>query len=74
MCGRGSGPRPSSSRGVGSCGSGRLGALNGLVADIPAPVLGQLIGYSPNIIAEHARTQGVDWATYAALKSRETNH
>jgi hypothetical protein len=50
---------------------GRLGALNGLVADIPAPILGQLIGYSPNIIAEHARAQGVDWANYAALKSRE---
>jgi len=53
---------------------GRLGALNALVAEIPAPVLGQLIGYSPNIIAEHARAQGVDWATCAALKSRETNH
>lgn len=50
---------------------GRVGALNGLVADIPAPILGQLIGYSPNIIAEHARAQGVDWAAYAALKSRE---
>jgi hypothetical protein len=50
---------------------GRLSALNGLVAEIPAPILGQLIGYSPNIIAEHARSQGVEWAAYAALKSRE---
>lgn len=52
---------------------GRLGALNGLVAEIPAPILGQLIGYSPNIIAEHARAQGTDWASYAALKSRALN-
>jgi hypothetical protein len=50
---------------------GRLSALNGLVADIPAPILGQLIGYSPNIIADHARAQGADWAAYAALKSRQ---
>jgi hypothetical protein len=51
--------------------SGRLSALNSLVADIPAPILCQLIGYSPNIIAEHARAQGVNWASYAALKSRD---
>lgn len=50
---------------------GRLAALNSLVAEVPAPVLGQLIGYSPTIIAAHASAQAVDWASYAALKSRD---
>jgi len=50
---------------------GRLAALNSLVSQVPAPVLGQLIGYSPTIIAAHALAQGVDWASYAALKSRD---
>ena len=49
----------------------RLVAAGQDVVDVPAPILGQLIGYSPNIIAEHARAQGTDWAAYAALKSRE---
>lgn len=50
---------------------GRLAALNHLVAEIPAPVLAKLIGYSPNVVAQHAVHQRVDWASYAALKSRE---
>lgn len=49
---------------------GRLAALKDLVAQVPAPVLGQLIGYGPTIIAQHASAQAVDWASYAALKSR----
>ena len=53
---------------------GRLAALNSLVAQVPGPVLGQLIGYSATIIAQHASAQGVDWASYAALKSRERAH
>jgi hypothetical protein len=36
----------------------RFGALNGLVVDIPAPTSGQVIGNSPNVVAEHARAQG----------------
>ena len=50
---------------------GRLAALNHLVAEIPAPVLAKLIGYSPNQVAQHAVNQRVDWARYAALKARE---
>jgi hypothetical protein len=50
---------------------GRLAALNHLVAEIPAPVLAKLIGYSPNQVAQHAVNQRVDWARYAALEARE---
>jgi hypothetical protein len=50
---------------------GRLGALKQLVAEVPAPVLGELIGYKPRIVAKHAMDQAVDWNAYAALKARD---
>lgn len=53
---------------------GRLAALHNLVAQVPGPVLGPLIGYGATVIAQHASAQGVDWNSYAALKSRQRGH
>ena len=50
---------------------GRLGALKQLVSDVPAPVLGELIGYSPRIVAKHSVDQAIDWNNYAGLKARD---
>jgi hypothetical protein len=50
---------------------GRLAALKQLVSDVPAPVLGELIGYSPRIVARHAVDQAIDWNNYAGLKARD---
>ncbi len=50
---------------------GRLAAVKQLVSDVPAPVLGELIGYSPRIVARHAVDQAIDWNNYAGLKARD---
>ena len=56
---------------LGVTGLGRLAALKQLVSDVPAPVLGELIGDSPRIVARHAVDQAIDWNNYAGLKARD---
>jgi hypothetical protein len=34
-------------------------------------VLGELIGYSPRIVARHAVDPAIDWNNYAGLKARD---
>ena len=58
-------------RTVDGTGLGRLAALKQLVTDVPAPVLGELIGYSPRIVAKHTVDQAIDWNNYVGLKARD---
>ena len=48
----------------------RVAALHDLIREIPAPVLGHLIGYNPNFIADRAATLAVPYATYPQLRQR----
>lgn len=50
---------------------GRLAAFHQLVAEIPAPVLAELLGYNAKVVAERAAELATDWAGYPALKSRK---
>lgn len=49
---------------------GRKAALFQLAADMPAPVLGELIGISNNNAAQWARLASRDWRSYIADRSR----
>lgn len=49
---------------------GRKAALFQLAADMPAPVLGELIGISNNNAADWARLAARDWRSYIADRSR----
>lgn len=49
---------------------GRKAALFQLAADVPAPVLGELIGISNNNAAEWARLAARDWRNYIADRAR----
>ena len=49
---------------------GRKAALLQLAADVPAPVLGELIGISDNNAAEWARLASRDWRNYIANRAR----
>ncbi|HZW44291.1 MAG TPA: hypothetical protein VFF32_07865 [Dermatophilaceae bacterium] len=51
---------------------GRKATLFQLAADIPAPVLGELIGVSNNNAAAWARLASRDWRSYIADRSRGT--
>ena len=55
-------------RTVDGTGLGRLAALKQLVTDVPAPVLGELIGYSPRIVARHAVDQASTGTTTPGSK------
>jgi hypothetical protein len=49
---------------------GRKATLLQLAADVPAPVLGELIGISDNNAAEWARLASRDWRSYIADRAR----
>lgn len=49
---------------------GRKAALFQLAADMPAPVLGELIGISNNNAAQWARLASRDWRSYIAERAR----
>lgn len=49
---------------------GRKAALFQLAADVPAPVLGELVGISDNNAADWARLASRDWRSYIADRSR----
>lgn len=49
---------------------GRKATLLQLAADIPAPVLGELLGFSNNNAAEWARLAARDWREYIADRAR----
>lgn len=57
---------------LGVTAAGRQAAMHQLVADVPAPLLAEAIGYHPQTTAKRAVEQGTDWAAYAALKARQT--
>jgi hypothetical protein len=49
---------------------GRKATLFQLAADVPAAVLGELIGISANNAAKWARLAARDWRTYVAERAR----
>ena len=51
----------------------RVGAFHDLVQHIASPVLADLIGYNPNVIAKRATTLGAPWDTYASLRNTTTH-
>jgi len=57
---------------VGVTAAGRQAAMHQLVAEVPAPLLAEALGYHPQTTARRAAEQGTDWAAYAALKARQT--
>lgn len=58
---------------LGVTSASRQAAMVQLLSDVPAPLLAKAIGYHPQTTARRAAEQGTDWATYAALKSRQTS-
>ena len=48
----------------------RVAALHHLIVNVPAPVLADMIGYSPAFIADTAAQLGTPWTHYAALRHR----
>jgi hypothetical protein len=48
----------------------RIAGLHELIREIPSPVLGPLIGYNPNFIAERAATLATPYATYPHHRQR----
>lgn len=67
-------PRSSHSLGeslrtIGVTQAARVAALHDLVRQIPSPVLADLIGYNPTVIARRAVTLATPWDHYAALRA-----
>lgn len=54
---------------VGVTCSARVAAFHDLAAQIPSPVLADLIGYNPHFLAERAAALGTPWQRYAAIRS-----
>ena len=54
---------------IGVTRNARVAAFHDLAAQIPSPVLAELIGYNPNFLAERATALGVPWPTYPALRT-----
>ena len=48
----------------------RHAALDALVAEVPAPLLAEALGYHPKTVTLRAGALGTDWASYAASKAR----
>jgi hypothetical protein len=53
--------------------SDRQAALHQLVRDVPSPVVALAMGLSTGTTAKAAAGLGIDWAAYAALRSRQTS-
>ena len=47
----------------------RIAAFHDLVHQVPSPVLAELIGYNPVVIANRANTLATPWHHYAALRA-----
>ena len=56
-------------RAIGVTKAARIAALHDLVQKIPSPVLADLIGYNPTVIAKRAATLATPWDHYAALRA-----
>jgi hypothetical protein len=56
-------------RAIGVTQAARIAALHDLVQQIPSPVLAELIGYNPTVIAKRAATLATPWDHYAALRA-----
>ena len=54
-------------------GSSRPAALLGLAGSVPAPILGELLGYCDDTANHWRRAAGGDWARYASLRSTPTS-
>ncbi len=52
--------------------SSRPAALLALAASVPAPILGELLGYSDDTANHWRRAAAGDWARYASLRSTST--
>ncbi|MGH2969815.1 MAG: hypothetical protein ACRDK0_12235 [Solirubrobacteraceae bacterium] len=50
----------------------RQAALTALAAEVPAPVLAEALGFHPRTLIQRAGELGIDWAGYAATKTRST--
>lgn len=51
----------------------RQAALTALAAEIPAPVLAEALGFHPRTLIQRAGELGIDWAGYAATKTRSSS-
>ena len=54
--------------------AGRRAALLDLAAQLPAAVLGDLLGLAPATAVKWMRQAGGDWSTYAAELARTRHH
>lgn len=50
----------------------RQAALTALAGEVPAPVLAEALGFHPRTLIQRAGELGIDWAGYAATKTRST--
>jgi hypothetical protein len=50
----------------------RQAALSALAGEIPAPVLAEALGFHARTLIQRAGQLGIDWAGYAATKTRST--
>jgi hypothetical protein len=57
---------------VGVRSTGRQAALNALVAEVPASLLAEALGYHAKTVTLRAGELGTDWAGYAASKARSS--
>ena len=53
--------------------TGRPAALLALAASVPAPILGELLGYCDDTANHWRRAAAGDWARYAALAATPTS-
>jgi hypothetical protein len=50
----------------------RQAALTALAGEVPAPVLAEALGFHPRTVIQRTGELGIDWAGYAAGKTRST--
>lgn len=50
----------------------RQAALTALAGEVPAPVLAEALGFHPRTVIQRTGELGIDWAGYAATKTRST--